>query len=99
MSMSNHRLLRTATALVASLAAVEAFRNMGGDRVIADVLFVYNELKALNEANEKDEAEAALNPNDEHKTAEELFAEEKYDCPSLPLIAEELFAEEKYDCP
>jgi putative spermidine/putrescine transport system substrate-binding protein len=47
----------------------------------------------------KDEAEAALNPNDEHKTAEELFAEEKYDCPSLPLIAEELFAEEKYDCP
>jgi len=84
---------------VASLAAVEAFRNMGGDRVIADVLFVYNELKALNEANEKDEAEAALNPNDEHKTAEELFAEEKYDCPSLPLIAEELFAEEKYDCP
>ena len=84
---------------VASLAAVEAFRNMGGDRVIADVLFVYNELKALNEANEKDEAEAALNPNDEHKTAEELFAEEKYDCPSLPLIAEELFSEEKYDCP
>ena len=84
---------------VASLAAVEAFRNMGGDRVIADVLFVYDELKALNEANEKDEAEAALNPNDEHKTAEELFAEEKYDCPSLPLIAEELFAEEKYDCP
>ena len=66
---------------VASLAAVEAFRNMGGDRVIVDFLFVYNELKALNEVNEKDEAAAALNPDDDHKTADELFAEEKYACP------------------
>jgi hypothetical protein len=54
---------------------------MGGDRVIVDFLFVYNELKALNEVNEKDEAAAALNPDDDHKTADELFAEEKYACP------------------
>jgi hypothetical protein len=63
---------------VASLAAIEAFRNMGGERLLVDLLFVYGELKGIHQANLKDEAEAAENPDDDNKTTDELFADEKY---------------------
>jgi len=63
---------------VASLAAIEAFRNMGGERLLDELLFVYAELKKVHYANEKAEAAAAADSEDDNKTFDELLAEEKY---------------------
>lgn len=41
---------------VATLAAIEAFRTMGGERLWDDLQYVYSEAKKVNAANVKDEA-------------------------------------------
>jgi len=43
---------------VASLAAIEAFRTMGGERLWSDLVYVYEQVLVVNEAHEKDEAAA-----------------------------------------
>ena len=40
---------------VASLAAIEAFRTMGGERLWADLVYVYEQIMLVNAANDKDE--------------------------------------------
>ena len=40
---------------VASLAAIEAFINMGGERLWADIVYVYEQCKLVVKANDKDE--------------------------------------------
>jgi hypothetical protein len=40
---------------LASLAAIEAFKTMGGERLWSDLVYVYEQMVVVNEANKKDE--------------------------------------------
>lgn len=49
---------------VASLAAIEAFRTMGGERLWQDLVYVYEQLKLVDDANKKDEETATVKTAD-----------------------------------